>query len=186
MIVLAACASAIIVTGHSEGSLLGMLATQRGQADAFVSIAGAGRPAAQVIHEQLATRAPAALVAEADRVMEELSHGRTNANPPPSLGALFRPSVQPYLISWFRYDPSAEIRKLRVPVLILQGTAQLRSYTDPTLPVAPQLIEAISALARGTRLCKRGGDCSVLAWAARDPTDRFASGARAGTVMALD
>jgi surfactin synthase thioesterase subunit len=40
---------------------------------------------------------------------------------PLALMSLFRPSVQPYLISWFRYDPAAEIAKLNVPVLIVQG-----------------------------------------------------------------
>ena len=37
------------------------------------------------------------------------------------LMTLFRPSVQPYLISWYRYNPQEVIAKLRQPVLILQG-----------------------------------------------------------------
>lgn len=39
---------------------------------------------------------------------------------------LFRPSVQPYLISWFKYDPAREIAKLRMPVLIVQGEQDLQ------------------------------------------------------------
>ena len=39
----------------------------------------------------------------------------------PQLYALFRPSVQPYMISWFKYDPAEEIAKLKMPVLIIQG-----------------------------------------------------------------
>jgi len=34
--------------------------------------------------------------------------------------ALFRPSVQEDRLAWFRYTPSIEIAKLRVPVLIAQ------------------------------------------------------------------
>jgi pimeloyl-ACP methyl ester carboxylesterase len=183
--------STVTVAGHSEGSLLGILATQRANADAFVSIAGVGRPANQVLHEQLVVRAPAALVAEADRAMARLVAGRTADSISPSLAAIFRPSVQPYLISWFRYDPSAELRKLGVPVLIAQGTtdiqvsvedarllakadpkatlvivdgmnhvlkmvpadqsAQVKSYSDPALPVAPQLIDAIATFVNGVR-----------------------------------
>lgn len=45
---------------------------------------------------------------------------------PSSLDPLFRPSVQPYVISWFRYDPAAEIARLRMPVLILQGERGLQ------------------------------------------------------------
>jgi uncharacterized protein len=45
---------------------------------------------------------------------------------PPYLNALFRPSVQPYLISWFRYDPAEEIAALDCPVLIVQGTTDIQ------------------------------------------------------------
>jgi Hydrolases of the alpha/beta superfamily len=34
--------------------------------------------------------------------------------------------VQPYLISWFKLDPEAIIKKLSGPVLIIQGTKDLQ------------------------------------------------------------
>ncbi|MBV8688708.1 MAG: alpha/beta hydrolase, partial [Candidatus Eremiobacteraeota bacterium] len=43
---------------------------------------------------------------------------------------LFRPSVQPYLISWFQYDPAAEIAKVTVPTLIVQGTTDFQVGVD--------------------------------------------------------
>ena len=42
------------------------------------------------------------------------------------LSSLFRPSIQPYLISWFKYDPQKEIKKLEKPVLIIQGTTDIQ------------------------------------------------------------
>ncbi len=42
------------------------------------------------------------------------------------LNALFRPSVQPYLISWFQYDPAKEIAKLQLPLLVLQGSHDIQ------------------------------------------------------------
>jgi len=42
------------------------------------------------------------------------------------LYALFRPSVQPYMISWFKYDPALEIKKLSIPTLIVQGTNDIQ------------------------------------------------------------
>ncbi|MCJ7811753.1 alpha/beta hydrolase, partial [bacterium] len=42
------------------------------------------------------------------------------------LNSLLRPSVQPYLISWFKYDPQKEIAKLEIPVLIIQGTTDIQ------------------------------------------------------------
>ena len=42
------------------------------------------------------------------------------------LYSLFRPSVQPYMISWFKYDPQKEIAKLDIPILIIQGTTDIQ------------------------------------------------------------
>jgi len=183
--------STLTVVGHSEGSLLGLLATRRANVDAFVSLEGAGRPASAVNREQLASRAPAPLAAQADGIMMEIDAGRTVDSVPPALMALFRPSVQPYLISWFRYDPAKEVAALQVPVLVVQGTTdiqvseadarllasadpraklvivdgmnhvlklvpsdmaqQLKSYSDPSLSVAPELVSAIASFVKGVR-----------------------------------
>jgi fermentation-respiration switch protein FrsA (DUF1100 family) len=132
------------VAGHSEGSLVGILAAKRSRVDAFVSIAGAGRDAPTVLREQLARNLSPELKAKSDRIIDELAAGRTVPDPPGELAALFRPSVQPYLISLFKYDPAREISTLGVPVLVLQGT------TDHQVSVedAGRLAEA----AKGSRL----------------------------------
>jgi uncharacterized protein len=44
--------SSIVILGHSEGSLLGMIAARQYSADGFVSLAGAGRPIDQVLKVQ--------------------------------------------------------------------------------------------------------------------------------------
>lgn len=108
----------VTIAGHSEGSLLGILVTQRAPVDAFISIAGPARRADQVLNDQLAAALPPGLLAQSDSVLARIAAGDTVMRSPSGLEALFRPSVQPYLISWFRYTPSVEITKLRVPVLI--------------------------------------------------------------------
>lgn len=57
---------------------------------------------------------------------------------PRELEALYRPSVQPYLISWFKYDPAAELAKLSMPVLLIRGThdLQVRQADADTLAAA--------------------------------------------------
>src|SRR5438105_3808785 len=45
--------SAVIIAGHSEGSLVGMLAAKQCNADVFISISGAGRAAADILRTQL-------------------------------------------------------------------------------------------------------------------------------------
>ncbi len=45
---------------------------------------------------------------------------------PAPLEPVFRKSVQPYMISWLKYDPAVEIKKLTCPVLIIQGTCDIQ------------------------------------------------------------
>jgi alpha-beta hydrolase superfamily lysophospholipase len=118
--------SKIVVAGHSEGSLLGMLALQHAPGDAFASLEGAGRPAAAVLREQLVTKLSPQVYAQANAAITRLQAGELAPDAPPELAALFRPSVQPYLISWFKYDPAVEIGKLKMPIVIVQGTADVQ------------------------------------------------------------
>jgi pimeloyl-ACP methyl ester carboxylesterase len=119
--------SSLTVIGHSEGSLIGMVAAQRMGANGYVSIAGAGRPAQQFILEQIKSQLPPGLLKPSEDILGQLAAGKTVESVPAALNVLFRPSVQPYLISWFRYDPADEIAKLRVPVLIVQGTTDMQA-----------------------------------------------------------
>jgi pimeloyl-ACP methyl ester carboxylesterase len=115
----------LIILGHSEGSLIGMIAARRIEADKFISIAGVGRPAADILREQLSGQPPA-ITAMTGPILDTLEMGQTIDNVNPMLNSLFRPSVQPYLISWFRYKPAEELAKLSCPVLIVQGTTDIQ------------------------------------------------------------
>ena len=116
----------IIVAGHSEGSLLGMIAAENNKnVNAFISIAGAGRPADEILKEQL-DKAPKDVKDIMFPMIDTLKQGDTIGNVPPFFYGLFRPSVQPYMISWLKYDPQTEIKKLEIPVLILQGTTDIQ------------------------------------------------------------
>jgi pimeloyl-ACP methyl ester carboxylesterase len=117
------------IIGHSEGSLVGMLAAARTKTGAYASIAGAGEPASQLIRGQLSS-IPENLRGEAGRILKVLEHGQAVSDVPESLNALFRPSVQPYLLSWFQYDPAAVLAGLGQPVLVAQGTADLQVGVD--------------------------------------------------------
>jgi len=115
----------IIVIGHSEGSLIGMLAANNDIVDKFVSIAGVGRLAADILREQLQGQ-PAVVLDASLPILDKLEAGETVEDIPPMLLSLFRPSVQPYMISWFQYNPKDEIAKLKKPVLIIQGTTDIQ------------------------------------------------------------
>lgn len=115
----------IFIIGHSEGSLIGMIAAARAPVDGFISVAGAGQKAGDILKTQLATQ-PEAIKKACYSTIDSLEAGKTVAEINPLLYSLFRPSVQPYMISWFRYDPCTEIKKLTIPVLILQGTTDIQ------------------------------------------------------------
>ena len=62
--------------------------------------------------------------------IDSLKNGHTIENVDPAYFALLRPSVQPYLISWFKYDPQVEIKKLIIPIQIVQGDTDIQVRTD--------------------------------------------------------
>ena len=78
--------------------------------------------------------------------MAKLKRGELVPDVPqdPVFQSLFRASVQPYLISWFKYDPRIEIAKLHVPMAIVGGTADLQ------VPVADA--KALKAAAPAAKL----------------------------------
>jgi pimeloyl-ACP methyl ester carboxylesterase len=116
----------LIIIGHSEGSLIGMLASEK--ADVFVSLAGAGRPIDVILKEQLAVQLEGnkKLLRAANEGLSKLKEGKLVEDAPVELFGLFRPSVQPYMISWMKYDPAVEISKLKIPIVIVQGSTDLQ------------------------------------------------------------
>ena len=178
--------------GHSEGALVALKAVEGGggKVCGLILLSGAGRPAGVVIREQLQAGLPDPLKTQAFAVLSELEAGRTVADTPPALAALFRPSVQPYLISWLPLDPAALLAAYDGPVFIGQGTtdlqigvtdaqalaaadpkatmklwdgvnhllktapadrtANLATYADPTLPLAPGVAQDVAMFIRET------------------------------------
>jgi len=62
--------------------------------------------------------------------LDSLKRGKINPNVDPQLYAIARPSVQFYMMSWCRYDPTQVIRKLKMPILLIQGTTDLQVTVD--------------------------------------------------------
>ena len=145
----------VAVVGHGEGALVALLAAQQAGAFAVVSVAGPGRPGAQLIAEQL-RGLPAETRRHAGAILGELAAGRLVPDIPAEFGALFRPSVQPYLLSWFRYDPAEEIRAPGIRVLVVQGTADLQvPVSDARILAASNPLAALSIIPDMNHVLKR-------------------------------
>ena len=178
----------VMMAGHSEGALIAMVACQKAQLDGCVLIAGAGKALDDILRVKLKPRLPPELYAQNERILLALKRGEEASDVPPAVLALYRPSVQPYLMSSMQVDPRAAVAALRMPVLILQGATDLQvsvadakalsaaapsarlvivpgmnhvlkmaggdlaqqmpSYGDPALPLAPALVEALTAFAQ--------------------------------------
>jgi len=127
--------SSVIILGHSEGSLIGMIASQDVIPDKFISLAGPGVSMQATLKRQLADQPPYVLSMSLP-IIEELEKGKTVDSVPPLINILFRPSVQPYLISCFKYDPAIEISKVKSPILIVQGTTDIQIQVEDAKKLA--------------------------------------------------
>ena len=115
----------IIVIGHSEGSMIGMIISQNKHVAKYISLAGAGKSVDKLLKEQFEAQ-PLFIKEAANPIIDSLSAGEIVKNVPQYLNAIFRETIQPYLISWMKIDPCVELAKLNKPVLIVQGTTDIQ------------------------------------------------------------
>lgn len=116
----------VVMAGHSEGALIAALACKQAAVDGCVSIAGSGRNIDELLNEQLRPHLSSTLYEQHTRIMSSLKQGTPVAQVPPELLMLYRPSVQPYLISSLKHEPRIAIAVLEMPVLIVQGTSDIQ------------------------------------------------------------
>lgn len=124
--------SSIHLIGHSQGSLVGMLAINNRKDNAissFISIAGAGKTIDKTIVEQLTSQNPG-LGKMAKEQFTELMATDTIKEVNPLLISVFQPVYQKFIKQWAQVDPASEIKKLQIPALILNGDADLQVTTD--------------------------------------------------------
>lgn len=114
----------IYIIGHSQGSLIGMLAAKT-DVDGMISLAGAGQSIDNVIIEQVEKTAPM-FTTDTKRVFDTLRSGKTTTNYPPALASVFDISIQEFMMSWMKYDPAQVINELNIPILLINGTKDLQ------------------------------------------------------------
>lgn len=157
----------VIVLGHSEGALVGLVAAVKKPVAGYISLAGTSRRASVLLREQLATKLTPELIAESNIILQQLDQGTPVKKVSGALDPLFRKSVQPYLISWFKYTPTEEIARLTSPCLIVQGT------TDIQIPVSDA--DALHQARSGSKLVKIDGMNHVLKKVGSDQAAQISS-----------
>lgn len=114
----------IYIIGHSQGSLVGMLAVNE-NVDGFISLAGAGQNIGDILLEQIAKTAPD-LKEESASVITKLKKGQTTSDYPEALYSVFNEDLQPFMINWMQYNPTKILSQLTIPSLVINGTKDLQ------------------------------------------------------------
>ena len=115
--------SEIILIGHSQGSLVAMLASKN--SNKYISLSGPSSSIDQKIVEQMRAKNPL-IVNTLQEHFKELKETGEIKNVDPTLVTMFTPQNTPFFKSWMKYNPSEEIKKLEIPVLIINGTKDLQ------------------------------------------------------------
>lgn len=160
----------VFLLGHSEGGLVATMAAARVRPAGLILLAAVGYPAADVIRRQLAAPdivIPQGQLDEIKSIMKALEAGALVDTISPELGVQYRPSVQPYLISWFKYDPATELAKTNAPVLVIQGTNDLQ--------VSLEDADRLASVRDDFSLIKINGMNHVLKTAPKNREENFAT-----------
>jgi len=122
-------APCIWLLGHSEGSQIAEVAAANTPHLCGLVLASAPAEPVDVImrtqlHDRLGQSPQAQALPALDSAIDQLKKGQhvDTAALPPLGKQLFRPAVQDFLIEWFTHDPVADLRKSRIPVLVVEGS----------------------------------------------------------------
>lgn len=113
----------IILVGHSQGSLVAMLALK--DVEKYISIAGAGETIDKTLIKQV-TKQNEYFGKLTERYLKELKETGQIKNIDLNLRSLFAPQNQPFLSSWIALNPLKEIKKVKIPTLIINGNKDLQ------------------------------------------------------------
>jgi pimeloyl-ACP methyl ester carboxylesterase len=121
--------SKIIVLGHGEGSLVGMLAARDQPVKGIISVNATSEQGDKFVTAQMKSK-PQFMQDEFKTLLDSMKKGKTIDNIDLALYFIASPAKQPFLMSYFRYPPIRVIKVMKAPVLIIQGT------TDQQITVA--------------------------------------------------
>lgn len=174
----------VVIVGHSEGALVGALASQQERLCGLAAVNGASQNLGDLIEAQGAVvRRSPEVSAKIHEIILALRSGATVRDVPPGYEGVFGPKTVEYTRSQISLDPVAEFAKVTAPVMIIQGDndlqetvesakrlaaavhvqpviisgmthalklaakdvkANIETYTNPDLPLAPSFVQAIT------------------------------------------
>src|SRR5690606_9182385 len=118
--------SSISLIGHSQGSLVGMLLAKNTKIDKYISLAGPSQPFDETLITQVRTQNGDSIANIVENHFKQLKEKGTIDNLDPNLAGMFNKTNQTFFSTWMAYNPSEEIKKLKVPSLIINGDKDLQ------------------------------------------------------------
>lgn len=116
--------SGIHLIGHSQGSLIAMLAVNE-DITSLISMAGAGQTIDKIMVQQIYAQNPEFGKLVEEHFQELMTKGSI-ATVDPNLVTMFPPQIQNFYKTWASIDPQKEIKKLQIPILILNGDKDIQ------------------------------------------------------------
>jgi hypothetical protein len=111
--------SKVIVVGHSEGGLVGILTARRVPIDRLVLLVTAARKQGDLVKSQLEKTVPPDVYAPIAKAIDAIMAGQIVDPPPPGLS--IAPSMQPGIASAFNEDPIEPLKQITEPTLVIGG-----------------------------------------------------------------
>jgi uncharacterized protein len=109
----------VVVVGHSEGGLVGILTTRRVPVDRLVLLVTAARRQGDLVKVQLQKTVPPDVFEPIAKAIDAIMAGQIVDPPPP--GFDIAPSMQPGIASAFTEDPIEPLKQITTPTLIIGG-----------------------------------------------------------------
>ncbi|MBT8258890.1 MAG: alpha/beta hydrolase [Bacteroidia bacterium] len=114
----------IVLIGHSQGSLVGMLAIEAG-ADRYISLAGLSKSADEAIVWQISKQNEGLSQVAAEHFKELKETGKIDSINP-LLYSIFNPTNNKFFKNYIKYNPVEEIGRIKIPTLIINGNMDLQ------------------------------------------------------------
>lgn len=119
--------SEIILVGHSQGALLGLMALEH--VDKYISLSGTAETIDRTIVKQVIAQ-NAELGEIAKKQLAELKETKEIKQVNPFLMSLLAKQNQAFLWTWMQLNPTEIIKHIEIPLLILNGDKDLQVPID--------------------------------------------------------
>jgi uncharacterized protein len=140
--------SKVVLLGHGEGALVSMLASRDQPAKMIIFVNTTSDRGDKVMTQQIKSR-PQYQQDEFKTMLDSMKKGKTLDVVDLALYPLASTDKQRYLMSYFRYMPVKEVKIIKVPLLIIQGTNDLQNSVADAEKLKKAKSEAVLTIIKG-------------------------------------